>query len=225
MELFLYRTKNGLLSAADKPTYEYIKKMRVGQPLAAKPYKCRNPEFNALAFKMAEAMTENAPEGYWCEGKTPYYVIKSCMRSHGFVELVYNTATGREEETPLSISFANMNNDEFQNVFVNAICAEASSIFGYEPEFIAKNYKLIFEECGKTKRGYCQLCFENAATERHHKFEQTKLNKELYGKLIHDEKNLLDVCKQCHDNNPMHISEEEFCEMMGIEVLSKGGNL
>jgi len=223
MELFLYRTKNGLLSASDKPTFEYIQKMHIGQPLACKPYKCRNPEFNALAFKMAEAMAENAPHGYWMEGKESYYIIKSCMRSHGFVELFYNTETGREEEAPLSIAFANMNNDEFKNVFVNAICAEASEIFGYDKEYIAKNYKQIFEELGKVKHGYCEICREESAIDPHHRFEQSKDNRRLYGDLVDDERNIMYLCRGCHKNSPVHISESEFCEIMGIEPRSKSG--
>jgi hypothetical protein len=44
----------------------------------------------------------------------------------------------------------------------------------------------------------CEACNENEATEKHHKFSQTKLNRKLYPDFIHDARNIQYVCEECH---------------------------
>jgi len=69
----------------------------------------------------------------------------------------------------------------------------------------------------------CEIC-GMIATDRHHLLSQTKLYKKLYGKLIHDEKNIMYLCNRCHLNKTIpKISEKQFCEIMGIEIKSKSG--
>ena len=72
--------------------------------------------------------------------------------------------------------------------------------------------------------GLCELCNERQATEWHHLFAQTKTAKRLYGELIHDRRNLLKVCHWCHEG-AAHLTEREFCAVMGIETRSKTGKL
>ena len=72
----------------------------------------------------------------------------------------------------------------------------------------------------------CQICKKNKATERHHLFSQTKVNKRLYGELIHDERNLLWVCEECHKFKAIpKMTEEEFCKKLGIEPRSRTAQL
>lgn len=73
----------------------------------------------------------------------------------------------------------------------------------------------------------CENCQSRPATERHHKFIQSKVNLRLYGrKLIDDPRNTQMLCYSCHHDKPViHYSEKEFCEIMGIETRSKTGKL
>ena len=61
----------------------------------------------------------------------------------------------------------------------------------------------------------------------HHKFPQRKWAKKLYGDLIHDKRNLQDVCYNCHIGTPstklIHWSEKEFCKSLNINIKSKVG--
>lgn len=73
----------------------------------------------------------------------------------------------------------------------------------------------------------CSCCHKNIATQKHHKFPQRAWAKKLYRELIHDNRNLQDVCSGCHVENPspklIHWSEQEFCTAMAIGVRSKIG--
>jgi 5-methylcytosine-specific restriction endonuclease McrA len=72
----------------------------------------------------------------------------------------------------------------------------------------------------------CEKCYTRQASERHHKLSQTKLNKKLYGDLIHDPKNIQLLCYDCHHNKPLDkLSEIEFCIMMDIEPRSTSGKM
>jgi len=71
----------------------------------------------------------------------------------------------------------------------------------------------------------CELCGE-LATDRHHKFSQSKVAKKLYPDYIHDPRNLVYLCNSCHLTKPIpKYSEREFCEIMGIKTRSKSGLL
>ena len=71
----------------------------------------------------------------------------------------------------------------------------------------------------------CEKCHKQAE-ERHHLFSQTKLNKKLYGELIHDPRNIQYLCYGCHHDLPVDkLSELEFCKLLGIEPRSKSAKL
>lgn len=75
--------------------------------------------------------------------------------------------------------------------------------------------------------GVCEAegCYDKA-TEWHHIFPKTKSNLKLYGSLIHDRRNLQELCYYHHHNAPVkHYSEREFCDMMDIQPRSKSGKL
>ena len=73
----------------------------------------------------------------------------------------------------------------------------------------------------------CECCYKRA-TQVHHKFPQRSWAKKLYGDLIHDKRNLQNVCSGCHieDEHPklIHWTEAQFCEALGIEIRSKVGH-
>lgn len=63
----------------------------------------------------------------------------------------------------------------------------------------------------------CQVCGKQVATQRHHKFSQTKRARKVYGKLLDEVFNIVRVCADCHTSHA-HIpdnmiwSEREFRE-------------
>jgi len=74
------------------------------------------------------------------------------------------------------------------------------------------------------KNNQCQICGSRASTEIHHLFSQTKRNIKNYKELIHDKKNLMAICGYCRDkSDAIHISEKEFCDRLGINIISKSG--
>ena len=70
----------------------------------------------------------------------------------------------------------------------------------------------------------CQMCGNRPATEKHHKFSQTKINKKLYKKYIHHPDNIIYLCYDCHHNKSIpKWTEIEFCNYFGIEIQTKSG--
>ncbi len=71
----------------------------------------------------------------------------------------------------------------------------------------------------------CSCCRQRIATQKHHKFPQRVWAKKLYGDLIHDKRNLQDVCYTCHIGAPhpklIHWSEDQFCDAVGVKPRSK----
>lgn len=71
----------------------------------------------------------------------------------------------------------------------------------------------------------CQVCLTRKATQLHHRFSQTKWAKKLYGYLIHDPRNLMHVCADCHASHASphleHWDESRFCQELGIPPRSK----
>ena len=70
----------------------------------------------------------------------------------------------------------------------------------------------------------CEICNLNVATQRHHKFSQTKLNKKLYPEFIDDPRNLQYLCADCHISQKKGLinwGELKFCDEMGIIPRSK----
>ena len=75
--------------------------------------------------------------------------------------------------------------------------------------------------------GICQVCKKRPATEIHHLFSKgTKKGWrwKLYKDLLHDQRNLLYTCDDCHKWKPIpKLTEREFCTALGIAVKSKTG--
>lgn len=68
----------------------------------------------------------------------------------------------------------------------------------------------------------CESCYSERATEKHHMFSQTKANRQRYGKLLDDRRNLQMLCYDCHHNKAVKkLTEYEFCQILGIEPRGK----
>lgn len=72
----------------------------------------------------------------------------------------------------------------------------------------------------------CENCKAAPATEAHHLFEQKKMHRRYYGALIDHPANIQWLCYDCHHCKPVkHLSEREFCALLGITPRSKSGKL
>jgi 5-methylcytosine-specific restriction endonuclease McrA len=75
----------------------------------------------------------------------------------------------------------------------------------------------------------CEKCYEEVPSlEKHHLFPNTRINRELYGKLLEDPENIKFLCYGCHHGHKgkvEHYSEKKFCGILGIETRSKSGKL
>lgn len=74
------------------------------------------------------------------------------------------------------------------------------------------NEKIYFCECK-------EKCFRRA-TQKHHKFPQSKRNRKLYGSLIDADDNI-QLVSHDHHARCKNISEIEFCKLLNIEPRGK----
>ena len=143
--------------------------------------------------------------------------------------------SGNMELHVMSISWSNCDNDLFHEIWLKAICPEAGSILGIDPDYLSKHYKDVFEHFGHPTKGYCESCYDHKATQRHHKFPNTVPNNRTYGAgnpfdgidWINDARNIQNTCEACNVSHAGHgsglkvWSERKFCEVLGIEQRSK----
>lgn len=85
--------------------------------------------------------------------------------------------------------------------------------------------ELVAEAQARMKsRRVCRMCGSTQKIQTHHLFSNTKQNRELYGRLLDDPRNLMDLCADCHLNKSIpKMTEAEFCKTVGIEMESKSG--
>lgn len=72
----------------------------------------------------------------------------------------------------------------------------------------------------------CEACRKVKATDRHHKYSQTKVNRKNYGDLIDDSRNIQWLCRGCHISEASGItqwSEQEFTTALRIKPRSIEG--
>jgi len=70
----------------------------------------------------------------------------------------------------------------------------------------------------------CEKCRVMEATERHHRYSQTKLNRKLYKDYIDRPENIQYLCYDCHHQRPLDkLTEKEFCDLFKIKLRSKSG--
>jgi hypothetical protein len=68
----------------------------------------------------------------------------------------------------------------------------------------------------------CQKCFKKKATQKHHLLSQTMSYAYLYPEFIHDERNIMHLCHDCHLSKSLKkLTELEFCMMLKIKPRSK----
>lgn len=57
----------------------------------------------------------------------------------------------------------------------------------------------------------CEICFCRPSEHKHHLLSQSKMYRKIYGSLLDEPFNIMEVCSVCHLNRPIpKISEAEF---------------
>ena len=69
----------------------------------------------------------------------------------------------------------------------------------------------------------CCFCKKNIATERHHKFPNTKANRKIYGRLLDEPFNCVPACNNCNGShrNVIIWDEKTFIQ----EAIKNGYNI
>jgi hypothetical protein len=68
----------------------------------------------------------------------------------------------------------------------------------------------------------CQICHKNKASQKHHLLSKKTKYVQLYPEFIHDKRNIMEVCADCHlVVGSQKLSELEFCQMFKIRPRSK----
>lgn len=137
-ELMLTKTPTGALVPADAPSAEFIQRLKIGSGLRGEFKRQRNPRFHrkALAlFKLAFDMWD-APELEY-RGQPVAKKFDSFRRDLTILAGHYEAVTNLRGEVRLeakSISFANMDESDFENVYssiLNVVWDRVLKAHGY----------------------------------------------------------------------------------------------
>ena len=120
MEISLVKTLNGSFKPAYDSDYEKAKSIPLNEPFEVKYTKKRNGKFHRKFFALVNLCYQNQSKYNNIEHLRKHLSICS-----GHYELVFDLETGEQKKEPLSISFANMDEVEFNQLYndvLNVIC-------------------------------------------------------------------------------------------------------
>jgi hypothetical protein len=211
-------------------TLDAIAKLGWGEPVVGdlmEEYDNRSKEQLDLYWACCQLVADDYPENRpdraeWDTKKKVDEQIKIKCRFVDFYCHIYNPKK-KDYQINIktkSISYKALNRIEAGEFFKEAFRKMGEALGISEDELTAEAKNRM-----KSKRFVCSECGKKAV-HKHHLFEQTKQNREFYGKLLDDLRNIKYLCDDCHEWKPVqHISEKEFCELLGIEIRSKTGKL
>jgi len=132
VEVYFIKIEKGIVPACDSD-YDAMKRFKNGEPIKAIITKPRNYEFHKKFFALIRCIHHNLPESWGkCSENSFRKVIT--MRA-GFFNVV-KTDRGEWQE-PVSISFANMDNLEFEEVY-NKVLDECLKIIPFDRQDLEK---------------------------------------------------------------------------------------
>jgi hypothetical protein len=135
-----------------------------------------------------------------------------------FIDCYYyyeNQKTGKKE---LNIKTKSISFDKLDHYDA---CGLFDKFFEYCAELLGIDKDTLIENISKKNklRPTCVICGKKA-TQKHHKFADTKVNREKYKKLLDADFNLIDICHDCHVSHNNYIlcrdyvlNEKEFLEL------------
>lgn len=131
-ELTLSKTAGGTLAPADPQAVEYLSKLKIGQIVRAEVTRPRNYRFHKKLFALLNfAFDTWEPTAKEYKGQPVQKNFEQFRRDvtilAGYYESSYNLK-GEVRLTPKSISFASMDEDEFQALYSSVISVILSKI-------------------------------------------------------------------------------------------------
>jgi len=131
-EILLSKTAGGTLAPADQQAVDYVSKLKLGQPVKATIVRPRNIQFHKKYFALLQvAFDAWEPPAKQYKGEVVQKNFKQFRRDivilSGHYETAY-TLKGEVRLTPKSISFANMDEDEFEALYSATINVVLSRI-------------------------------------------------------------------------------------------------
>lgn len=182
----------------------------------------RSIEQNNLYWACIGIIIEHAGDDTeWNSKEKVHTQIRWAVKFINKESAVHLTTKGGESKLYFelkSISFSKANRREANDYYNEALEYMAALLNITVEELIAEAKSRM------RSRRICKLCGAKA-TDRHHLYSQSKHARELYGKLLDDEKNIIYLCNDCHVGGASipKMTEREFCEAIGIEIRSKSG--
>lgn len=117
MELKLHNTMHGLIPCYDED-YDEKKKLKIGETYIAKITLYRNKEFHRKYFAMLKCAWDLQNEAVQKHFFNSFnHFRKTVQIAAGITETVYNIHLRQFVEIPKSISFENMKEEEFKDVY------------------------------------------------------------------------------------------------------------
>jgi len=120
MEFSLIKTLNGSFKLAYDTDYEKAKSIPLNEPFEVKYTKKRNAKFHRKFFALINLCYQNQSLFNNLE-----HLRKELIICSGHYELIFDLDTGTQKKEALSISFSNMDETEFNNLYsdvLNVIC-------------------------------------------------------------------------------------------------------
>ena len=120
MKLMVVKDSLGALRAADDAATQALKGIAAGEYLKIDLTRPRNPQFHRLFFALLTVVFENLPEDLEHKYPTVKRLLWEVKLQMGFFEM-HETLGGKMVPIPGSISFAKMDDVEFETFFQTAI--------------------------------------------------------------------------------------------------------
>jgi len=120
MELTLIKTLNGSFKLAFDSDFDKAKQIPLNEPFEVKYTKKRNAKFHRKFFSLINLCFQNQDRFNNLE-----HLRKELIICSGHYELIFDLETGQQKKEALSISFANMDETEFNKLYtdvLNVIC-------------------------------------------------------------------------------------------------------
>jgi len=120
MDLTLIKTLNGSFKLAFDSDFDKAKQIPLNEPFEVKYTKKRNAKFHRKFFSLINLCFQNQDRFNNLE-----HLRKELIICSGHYELIFDLETGQQKKEALSISFANMDETEFNKLYtdvLNVIC-------------------------------------------------------------------------------------------------------
>jgi len=139
-KMILTKTEHGL-RPADALSESSMLRLVKGKSYTFEYKRARNHKFHRLVFGVATIVCENSDR--W---DNPLLFIKAVELTHGYVDTLVDM-NGEVFMIPKSISFENMEEQEFNKLF-DCILIEASKVLGIHQEKLRLQLEEVFRDYG-----------------------------------------------------------------------------